>query len=75
MKIILWRLGSLEHKIFPTAQAVKNLENILLNIDTSEEIFNIVWGPDIDVKVIDVENLDDLDQYILAYSKENPESQ
>ena len=59
MKIILWRLGSLEHKVYPNVVAVENFKHVLSktleNDDDGER--HIVWGPDIDVKVVDVKNL------------------
>lgn len=55
-KIRLWKLGSLEHKVYPTEKAVENLTAILEEANKSEEdIYDIIWGPDIDCKVIDLD--------------------
>jgi hypothetical protein len=43
----LWKLGSLEHKIYPTKQAAERLAEILK--DPPEDI---IWGPDISVEQI-----------------------
>lgn len=57
MKICLWRLGSLEHKIYPTTAAVERFKRVLANA-LEEENSHLVWGPDVDVKVIDVNDFD-----------------
>lgn len=72
MKIVLWRMGSVEHNKYPSTQAVQKLANIIANMQESE-INHIVWGPDLDVQIIDVEDLADLNQYILAYKGEENE--
>lgn len=45
----LWRLGSLDHKIAPTAAAISKLANILLN-NTGGGSFDLIWGPELDFK-------------------------
>lgn len=49
--IRLWTLGSLEYKIFPSKEAVQKLADILLN-NSGEGPVDIVWGPDLSVKLI-----------------------
>jgi len=52
-KIRLWKLGSLEHRIFPTKAVADRLSNILANISDDEEITDIIWDPAIEVEVVD----------------------
>ncbi len=59
MKIRLWRLGSLEDRIFPTEKAIQKLADMLVSVDNNAEL-DIVWGPDITVQEIDV-NQEDYD--------------
>lgn len=69
-KIRVWKLGSLEHKIFPTEEAAKKLADILEN--ATGETLDIIWGPDIEVIELDgdeqtknsvvVEKLDSFEQ-------------
>ena len=53
-RIVIWKLGSLEHKILPTRAAVDKLRNILAkNIDSNEDM-HLVWGPELSVEVIEI---------------------
>lgn len=45
----LWRIGSLEHQILPTAAAIQKLANILMN-RTPGQVLDLIWGPEIDFK-------------------------
>lgn len=65
MKIRLWKLGSLEHKLMPTKETVERLANILFN---TSEVKDIIWGPDISVQEIEVSG-DDLN--VIVSAKEN----
>lgn len=47
-KIILWNMGSLEHKIAPTKNAIELLVSMLK--DNPE---HIVWGPDLTATVVE----------------------
>lgn len=54
-KIRLWTLGSLEHRIVPTKYAIENLEKKIKEVVGEEEgVVNFVWGPDLEVKMIDL---------------------
>ncbi len=46
--IRVWKLGSMEHKIFPTDAAVAKLSNILLN-HLAGGAMDLVWGPDLEL--------------------------
>jgi hypothetical protein len=54
-KIILWKLGNLKKGLFPTDKTVRNLVDILrqANKNCDGNIFNIIWGPDLEVEVIE----------------------
>lgn len=47
-KIRVWKLGSLDHKLAPTAAAASALGDIL-GANTGGGTMDIVWGPDIDL--------------------------
>jgi hypothetical protein len=55
MKIRLWKLGSLEHKIFPTKEAIMVLENMLANIDGEDES-DIIWDSAINVELLIIDD-------------------
>lgn len=46
--IRIWKLGSLEHKIFPTDAAIAKLSNILLN-HLAGGAMDFIWGPDLEL--------------------------
>lgn len=48
-QVRLWRLGSLEHDIYPTDAAVAKLADILLS-NPGGGAFDIIWGPELDFK-------------------------
>ena len=48
-QIRLWKLGSLEHEIFPTQEAVNRLADILLS-NPGGGAFDLIWGPELDFK-------------------------
>jgi hypothetical protein len=45
----VWQLGSLEHKVFPTAEAIDSLVNILLKVMSEGGPSDVIWGPDLKV--------------------------
>lgn len=47
--IRLWKLGSLEHKIYPTAAAVSHLADMLLN-NVGGGSMDLIWGPELELK-------------------------
>ncbi len=57
MKIRLWQLGSLEHQIAPTCAGAQKLADIL-DSHKSDEPFDLIWGPDLEVKIIDDADVD-----------------
>jgi len=46
--IRLWKLGSLEHRILPTEEAINRLADMLLN-NVGGGSMDLIWGPEIDV--------------------------
>jgi hypothetical protein len=52
-KIILWTLGSLEHKIVPSKAAVQKLKDLLSSAREEGGMVDLIWGPDLDFKVVD----------------------
>jgi hypothetical protein len=46
--IRVWKLGSMEHKIFPTNAAITKLSDILLN-HLAGGAMDLVWGPDLEI--------------------------
>lgn len=63
MKIRLWKLGSLEHRIMPTQQGLNKLRNILKESTAKSGEIDIVWGPELNVELIEIE--DDVKNYIV----------
>ena len=57
MKITIFKLGSLEHKIFPTEAAINKLKDILLNHEAGESI-DIIWSPDLAVEQVEPDSLE-----------------
>lgn len=58
MKIRLWTLGNLEHKVLPTPQAIRRFKRMLKNelrkLHDTEPVLDIVWGPELSVQTIDI---------------------
>ena len=52
-KIRLWTLGNLEHKIIPSQHMVNKLRHIL-NDNADKDELDLVWGPDLSLKCVDV---------------------
>jgi len=48
-KLVLWTLGSLEHKLVPSEKAIKLLAEMIEDPNTE----HIVWGPDLKVTVVE----------------------
>lgn len=70
-KIIrLWKLGSLEHKIAPTKEAIEMLKGILEECEDSQrERCDIIWGPAIHVQEIGGVG-DPIENYVVEEIKE-----
>lgn len=54
MKIALWTLGSLEHKIVPTKENIDALRKEIDKLNNGEQA-HIVWGPELSVQTIEVD--------------------
>lgn len=54
MRIFLWKLGSLEHNLFPTEKELKVLSDCLIDSFTTNPNGdnNIIWGPDLECQCI-----------------------
>jgi len=53
-KIRLWKMGSVEHKITPTKEAVVKLTQILAKAkESGEDILELIWDDAIDVKTVE----------------------
>lgn len=50
-KIILYKLGNLEHKIIPTAAAIAKLRNLIKNKPVDGPL-ELIWGPDLEIEII-----------------------
>lgn len=60
MRLIrLWKLGSLEHKIIPSQEAIDKLRSILDGIGDGG--FDIIWGPDLELEVYEEKDADNTD--------------
>lgn len=46
MKIYLWKLGSLEHKMLPKREAIHAFAELIIKWNGKEDL-HLVWGPDI----------------------------
>lgn len=46
-QIRIWKLGSLEHQIYPTSAAINKLSQILVN-NVAGGIMDLIWGPDLE---------------------------
>jgi hypothetical protein len=47
-QIRIWKLGSLEHELFPTDAAISKLADILLS-NTGGGAFDLIWGPELEL--------------------------
>jgi hypothetical protein len=56
-KIRLWRLGSLEHKVTPTAEAIEALARMVQDYRPGQDL-DIVWGPDLEIVQLDADTND-----------------
>jgi hypothetical protein len=54
-RIILYKLGNLEHKVMPTAAAIAKLRDLIKDKPVDGPL-ELIWGPDLEIEVIDVEN-------------------
>lgn len=53
IRIVVWKLGNLEHKIIPSKEAIETLAGIISQWDGKENL-HVVWGPDLEVQVVSV---------------------
>ncbi len=49
--IRIWKMGSLEHQIYPTKQAIDALAKLLCPSD-GKPVTDIIWGPDLTCEVV-----------------------
>ena len=63
MKIRLWKLGSLEHRWVPTKEGIDKVRNILKEGIKKGGELDIVWGPELNVELVEIE--DDVKNYIV----------
>jgi len=63
MKIRLWKLGSLEHKILPTQKRIQEFRDVLKEWTEKDGEYDLVWGPEITVELVEIE--DDVKNYIV----------
>jgi len=65
-KVRLWKLGNSEHSILPTPRAIEALKNILEEAkESGEEVLDIIWDTDIEVKMIQMDD-NDVEDYIVG---------
>jgi len=65
-KVRLWKLGNSEHSILPTPRAIEALKNILEEAkESEEEVLDIIWDTDIEVKMIQMDD-NDVEDYIVG---------
>ena len=53
--IRVWQLGSLDHKIYPTKEALERLEKTIKDIH-EKGLTDIIWGPELKVTLIPENN-------------------
>jgi len=58
MKITVWRLGDLENNLYPTKEAFEKLTNFLLEARQNNHDCDLVWGPDLKVFEVEINNDD-----------------
>ncbi len=63
MKIRLWKLGSLEHKVLPTQECVQKFRDVLKECTEKDGEYDLVWNPAITVELVEIE--DDIKNYIV----------
>lgn len=45
--LTIWKLGNLEHRIFPSAAACERLKQTIEELDLPGK--HVIWGPELDV--------------------------
>jgi hypothetical protein len=45
----IWKLGSLEHRIYPTQEAINKLQECLNKWDGKSDL-NLIWGPELSME-------------------------
>lgn len=58
-RIRLWKLGSLEHKVWPKTESLDKLTLMLSKWDGKDDL-DIIWGPDLELISVESNN-DDID--------------
>lgn len=65
----IYKLGSLEHNIFPSAERVRILKDILESGSKTKEEVEIIYGPDLEV--IELSSEPNIDEYIVTGFTQN----
>jgi hypothetical protein len=59
MKLFIWKIGNLEHQIYPSATVVDKLRetvsNVVDDLDNKKHA-HLIWGPDLDIEVLDIDD-------------------
>lgn len=58
-KIRLWKLGSFEHRVVPTAEGIRYLAKLIEKRDPKKD-FDLVWGPDLELIELDSSKLNSI---------------
>lgn len=62
--IRLWRLGSLEHNLFPTRESINKLRDLInAGLNEDGDFIDLVWGPDINVELVEI--TDEVENYVV----------
>lgn len=51
-RIRLWKIGSLEHNVYPTEDAIQRLADGIQSLN-SDGGGDLIWGPDLTVEAVD----------------------
>ena len=72
MKIRLWKIGSMEHGIYPDKDVINKARNIIKDMidnPSSDGVADLVWGPELSVEIIDTGDVDAI-EWVDAKTKE-----
>lgn len=67
-KFRVWKLGNLEHKIYPTEAAVRKLADILRGHEAGG-CLDLIWGPDIEIQ--EVKHGDEIEECVVEQIQED----
>jgi len=69
----IWKLGNLENKILPSTESFNRLNKIIDTFNNNDKPIDIVWGPDIELEVFNIEYSDD--SVDIIHVAKNPNTQ